>query len=196
MAKGKTTRADLKREEQRKQLWPDSGELIWKGPDETGYWCAPRILPLLLHLTNDKRIVGEKDCSTVYVELFSRTFGQGIVEIRDEEEHAFCAGYTSSRAKRTWQERVQALANAGLIEVKPKGNRSIGYVLLLHPVQVACSLRRQRKVSDEWWGMLQQQLLDYGADVPADPLSTRELHVISGGASQEHEVPVSRRPRS
>jgi hypothetical protein len=186
------TKADQRREQLREQLWPDSADRVWKGPEETGYWCAPRILPLLLHLTKEKGIVGEKDCSFVYLELLSRDFGQGIVEIRDEDEHAFCAGYTSNRARRTWQERMHALASAGFIEVETKGNRPLGYVLVLHPTHVVSELRRQRKVSDQWWNLLQQQLLEVGAPRIEDPLIPTELRVIPGGVAT---LPTSVRRR-
>jgi hypothetical protein len=116
----------------------------------------------VLALTKDKRIVGEKDCSSVYLELLARDFGQGIVEIRDEDEHAFCAGYSSNRARRTWQERIKLLEREGFIQTVPKGNRSTGYVLIVHPLQAVAGLRRQGKVTDELWRMFQQRLLETG----------------------------------
>ena len=184
------TKQDQRREEQRERLWPGSEESVWKGPSEgKGYWCAPRVLPLLFHMTSDKSLMGKQDCSKVYLDLLSRDFYQGIVEIRDEEEHAFSSGYTTSRGRRTWQERIRSLEKAGFIKVAPKGNRSIGYILLLHPYQVVARLREEGKISDRWWEALQQQLRDVGAEPLAE--TPKNLRVIQGGGGksvQERKV--------
>src|SRR6266849_362819 len=100
--------ADAKRLELRDRLWPDAEQLVVKA-DEKGWSKAPRVLPLILNLTRNKKITGKLDCSTVYHELWSRDFGQGIVEIFDEAEHAFGAGYVGERAVRSWRERVRKL---------------------------------------------------------------------------------------
>jgi hypothetical protein len=154
------TRADLKRLLLRDELWPEAAALI--APDQKGWWRAPRTLPLILSLTRDKRITGKLDCSAVYLELHSRDFGQGLVEILDEDEHAFCAGYFGNRALRSWRERIAMLAEAGFIEIAPKGNRRIGYVLLINPHAVAEELHRQGKVSDAWWRAYKQRLQAVG----------------------------------
>lgn len=155
------TRADSKRLYLRGELWPDAEPLLAK-PDEKGWWRAPRTLPLILSLTRDKRITGKLDCSSVYLELHSRDFGQGLVEILDEDEHAFCAGYFGNRALRSWRERMAMLENAGFIKIAPKGNRRIGYVLLISPHAVAEELRRQGKVGDAWWRAYKQRLQAVG----------------------------------
>ena len=189
------TKADQRREELREQLWPGQIDLIWKGPAEVGYCCAPRVLPLLLHLTGSKNIVGPKSCSTVYVELMSRSYNQGIIEIQDEDEHAYCAGYTSSRARRTWQERVRILEEIGFIRVAPKGNRVFGYVLLMHPFKVVLSLREQGKITDEWWTLFNQHLRSAGIErVLVDPVSPG-LRVLQGGA-EGSSVDVSSKQRT
>jgi hypothetical protein len=120
----------------------------------------------------------------VYTELLSRDFGQGIVEIRDEDEHAYCAGYTGPRAKRTWQERMRLLKEAGFIKISPKGNRSNGYVLLVHPSRFVSEFRKQGRIDDDWWHLFEEQLRNIGAEVLPDPLATRELRIINGGAGE------------
>ncbi|MBW8875700.1 MAG: hypothetical protein JF614_12115 [Acidobacteria bacterium] len=179
------TKADKRREELREQFWPDSEGRIWKGPKEKGYWCSPRFLPLILHLTTYKKIVGNHNCSTVYLDLFSRDFGQGIIEIRDEDEHAYYSGYEGSRSRRTWQERIHSLEKAGFIQVTHKGNHLIGYVLLIHPLQVAQALRSEGKIESKWWHQLQEQLRNIGAEPLSDPLARPELQlrVINGGVA-------------
>jgi hypothetical protein len=153
---------------------------VWSGAAETGYWCAPRSLPLLLSLSSEKALVGGADCSSAYVELLARDFGQGIVEIYDEDEHAFFAGYRGDRARRTWRERILALEKAGFIAIKPKGNRDIGYVLLRHPDLVVRSLRAENKIDDRWWQSYESRRRDVGGRVVAP--RTTMFEMIQGGA--------------
>lgn len=157
------TKADERRGTLRDSLWPGQEEYVWAGPAERGYWCAPRVLPLLLTLTSEKSIVGEFDCSSAYVDLMSRDFGQGFVEILDEEEHAYCSGYAGRRARRTWQERIKRLEKAGFIKTMPRLNRSIGYILIIHPYKVATELRKLGKIDDQWWQLFSQILDKIGA---------------------------------
>lgn len=185
------TKADQRRELLRNQLWPDYQDNIWGGPTEKGYWCAPRVLPLLLDLVADKKIVGQLDCSKVYLELLSRDFGQGVVEILDEEEHAFCAGYRGKRAKRTWQERIRRLEEAGFIKIQPKGNRAIGYILIFHPYKIALKLRHLGKVEDLWWQLFQQKLNAVGA---TEALTRFEELTSAPDALEELEVRHRRVP--
>lgn len=156
------TKADKRREQIRDELWPESEQRIWQSAREMGYWCAPRVLPLLLHLTKDQRIVGKADCSFVYLQLLSRDFGQGLVEIRDEDEHAFGAGYLGERARRTWQERMRILSENGFIEVAPKGNKTYGFVLIVHPLVYVQEFREHGILSERWWNSFQHLLAESG----------------------------------
>ena len=144
---------DKKQEALREELWPDSTARVWRAYQEKGYCCLPRVLPLLLRLLNDKRIIGGKagDCGPVYVELLARGRGQGIV---------------GTRAVRSWRERVEGLERAGFIEVKARPNQRVGVVLLVHPHLVAERLHRRELVDDEWWATYQRLLREHGASVP------------------------------
>ena len=159
---------DKKQEALREELWPDSTARVWRAYQEKGYCCLPRVLPLLLRLWNDKRIIGGKagDCGPVYVELLARGRGQGIVELGNEGEHAYLAGYSGTRAVRSWRERVEGLERAGFIEVKARPNQRVGVVLLVHPHLVAERLHRRELVDDEWWATYQRLLREHGASVP------------------------------
>ena len=87
-----------------------------------------------------------------------------MVEVRDEEEHAYFAGYRKSRAIRTWRERLWALEAAGFLKVAPKGIRDIGYVLLIHPALIVARLRREGKIEDRWWHLYLQRQREVGAE--------------------------------
>ena len=158
MAKAKTKAAE-RRIALRDEFWPERVRM-WLGPDETGYFCAPRTLPLLLTLLSSKQISGKKDIGSVYVELLSRHMGEGIVEMGFEEDHAYSSGYYGTRATRTWRERMKVLEGTGLIKIQSKGFRKYAYVLLVHPTLVIDELREEGKVSDEWWSIYQSRRIE------------------------------------
>lgn len=158
------TKADRRRLRVRDELWPDAESLVGKS-EEKGWWRATRVLPLLLTLARDKRITGNLDCSSVYLELLSRDFGQGLVEVLDEDEHAFFAGYRGKRATRSWRERVIKLEQAGFLKVASKGNRKLGFVLLLNPHRVAVQLREAGKIDEDWWRLYRNRLEAVGAEL-------------------------------
>lgn len=158
------TKADSRRLRRRNELWPEAEHLAAK-PYETGWWKASRALPLLLSLTRDRKITGRLDCSAVYVDLLSRDYGQGFVEILDEADHAFCSGYFGERAVRSWRERMEMLAEASFIKIKPKANRRVGYALIVDQYTVARDLHAQNKVNDTWWQNYLQRLDAAGVDL-------------------------------
>lgn len=149
----------------------DSWERVWHSADEKrGYGCMPRVLPVLLRLANDKQVTDNKDCRSTYVELIARDWGQALVEIQDEEEHAVRAGYASKRAVRTWRERMRLLQGAGFIEIGAKSFREIGYVLIRHPDDVITALRRAGKVEESLWRLYGETCNEFGVGAPEDPL--------------------------
>lgn len=168
----KPSAAQQKREQLKAELFPREVR-PWLGPEETGYFCAPRSLPLVLALLNSKQVSGDKDPTTVYVDLLSRHLGQGIVEMGYEDDHAFASGYYGSRSTRTWRDRMRILEDVGLIRVAPKGNRQYGYVLLVHPTIVIQSLMEQGHVSEEWWNAFRVRQIETKEPL-ADDLQTLE----------------------
>jgi hypothetical protein len=171
MTRRRRNDADRKREALRDNLWPGSAEWIWDPNDaETvGFATIPRLIPLILHLLKELSGGRSGDPSTVYLELWCRDFGQGIITVTDEQECAFAAGYDGNRAVRTWKERMYALVELGFILAKQEGNREYGQVLLLNPLAVAAWLRGEGRVSDEWWTAFVRRANDIGAKIPANP---------------------------
>src|SRR5438552_4132907 len=82
------------RDELRRKFWPN--EDAWTGERELGFFQAPRTLPLLLLLLSSKTLSGRKNPSRVYIELWARHMGGGVIDMRPETEHAYAAGYTSN----------------------------------------------------------------------------------------------------
>lgn len=136
------------REKLRQSLFPT--EEAWIGGVEKGWFRAPRTLPLVLGLVDSKGLSEKKRPSNVYLELWARDMGEGLIEMKAPEIHAYYAGYSGSRGVRTWQERMRILEELGFIKIKPAGNQTYGYVLLVHPAKVIEELQAQGKVAPDW----------------------------------------------
>jgi len=133
----------------RAEFWPDADP--WTGGEyDDGWFKAPRTLPLVLSLIRDKKLSPKSDPTNVYLELLSRQFGDGIVEIQNEADHAYAAGYTSTRAKRTWEEHMRLLESLGFIKIKGIGPSPYKYVLIVHPSTAIHELEQKGLVQKEW----------------------------------------------
>ena len=155
----KKSKAAASREQLRDEFFPDAGR-AWLGQSEKGYFCVPRTLPLVLSLL---RIIGANartDIVSVYMELLSRNMGEGFVELSPAEDHAYASGYNSTRAKRSWTERMKVLEEVGLIKTIPRGNRPYGYAFLVHPTLVVHQLKEDGEVPDDWWRIYRARQLE------------------------------------
>jgi hypothetical protein len=138
-----------------------------------------RVLPILLQLAAVQSLFHNKNAAQVYVELLCRDWGQGMIEVQDEEAHAFRAGYDGVRGLRSWRERIEALQQAGFIEIRPRANRKIGYVLLVHPSRIISVLRKQKLVGEELWREYEEICREFGIEAPADPLAVGPRRIDS-----------------
>ena len=138
-----------RREDLREEAWPD--DIPWLGPDETGFFCAPRTLPLVLRALGLKKVSGSQDPGPVYLELLSRHWGEGVIEMTHEEDHAYAAGYSSGRATRTWRDRMRILERQGFIKVRKSGLRDFAQVLLIHPTLGMQGLYDAGKIGEDLW---------------------------------------------
>jgi hypothetical protein len=143
----KTTGAE-KREKLRKEYWLN--EDAWTGVNEKGWFRAPRTLPLLLTLMRSKSVSGRVDPTQVYLELLSRHFDGGVIEMTHEADHAYAAGYAGTRAVRSWQERMRLLEELGFIRTKKIGNQRYRYVLIVHPCTAIERLKQKGLVDVGW----------------------------------------------
>jgi hypothetical protein len=134
----------------REEFWPDADP--WTGATviDDGWFKAPRTLPLILSLIREKGLSGNSDPTSVYLELISRQFGDGIVEIQNQAEHAYAAGYTSKRSERTWEEHMRKLESLGFIKIKGVGANPFKYVLIVHPSTAIHELQQKGLVPQAW----------------------------------------------
>jgi hypothetical protein len=153
------------RENLRDVLWPDCEGKVWDRHSNQGFTTVPRLIGLVMVLIKKLSKRGA-DASRVYLDLWLRSFDEGFVNVVDDGELAFSSGYGGTRATRSWQERINQLHELGFIDVKPRGNTQIGYVLLWNPLRVCAQLRAKGKVDDEWWNAYIGRAADIGATLP------------------------------
>jgi hypothetical protein len=158
----KRKKAPERRRELRDQMWPGAEKLVWTRHTDDGYSTVPRTVPLVMTLID--LLESKVDASRVYAELWSRVHDEGFIEMVDEAEHAYAAGYVTQRGQRSWRERMQVLQDLGFIQTKKKGGWRYGYVLLMHPHDVVETLRKTRTdVPEEWVNLYLQRLSQIGA---------------------------------
>lgn len=159
------TRAAAKRLQLRDQLWPNASNVVWNRKEEKGFCTVPRTLALLMTLID--QLEKGKDASRAYLDLWCRAFDEGFVEVTDESDFAYSAGYTHpNRNVRTWRERIDILKKLGFVRVAPKGSKKYGYMLLIHPHKVVKKIRRGRRVPDNWWGAYTNRASQIGSVLP------------------------------
>ncbi len=153
------------RQSLRDTLWPSSEGKTWDRRSNQGFTTVPRLLSLILVAIKD--LSGKSgDASRVYLDLWLRAFDEGFVNVLDDEELAYSAGYKGSRATRSWRERMLRLQELGFIDVKPRGNIEIGYVVIWDPLHVCAALYGSGKISHEWWHAFVGRAHEIGATIP------------------------------
>jgi hypothetical protein len=159
MAKFKTA-TQIKREQYKQEFWPD--EIAWTADSvQPGWFRAPRTLPLILSLLSNKKTTGSTlDPGRVYLDLLGRHRDSGVVEMADEGDHSYAAGYEGNRGVRTWKERMKLLENLGFIKSKKGGNQRYKFVLLVHPTIVVHNLHANGVVDEHWYATYRARQID------------------------------------
>ncbi len=155
-----------RREQLRDTLWADAEKVVWSRHTEKGYTTIPRTLSLIMTLIDHLSPKERGKASRVYHELWCRAYDEGLVELGDEAEHAYAAGYTSqTRGVRSWRERVDTLSQLGFIRIKPKPTKKYGYVLIVHPDIAVGTLRKKdpKQIPDGWHQEYEKRMIEIGA---------------------------------
>lgn len=158
--------------------WPE--DAAWNGAG-AGWFKGPRTLPLILALLSDKALTEGRDIARVYIELLSRHFDGGVIEMGNEADHAYAAGYTGSRAVRTWHERMLLLQALGFIKSKHVGNQRYKLVFVVDPLVAVSRLREAGKVPDSWWEAYTLRLME---TKEADPERLERIAGIDSSAEK------------
>jgi hypothetical protein len=146
-----------RRAQHKERYWKDDESFNGTG---SGWFKAPRTLPLILALLSEKQLTGGRDVARVYLELLARHMDGGVIEIGNEADHAYAAGYSGTRAVRTWGERMQLLEKLGFIKTKKVGGARYKLVLLTDPVNAVAGLYRKRCVPEAWWETYSLRVLE------------------------------------
>ena len=139
---------DTRRKQLKKEFWPH--DIPWRGSQEKGYFCSPRSLCFVLQALSSKLVSGSANPSMIYVELLSRHHGQGVIEMTHNEDHAYAAGYTTTRGFRTWRNGMKLLEEVGFIRANMSGQR-YAKVLLIHPSLAMKALHDAGKIDEQLW---------------------------------------------
>lgn len=148
---------------------------MWRGPGKEKGWSAiPRTLSVILCALQEPELRGVLDLSRVYVDLWTRAFDEGLIEIHDEAEAAWGSGFAKGRT-RSWRERVRQLAEVGFIRVFSDAVHDIAAIGLIHPHIAMTRLRRAGKVSDGVWALYMKKLDAGGGSAPTPPEDATDL---------------------
>lgn len=157
------SRVSRRRKSQRDRLWADAEEVIF--PTKLGGWAqVPRTAPMIATLIDQIRT--KESAGRLYLVLWSYEFGDGFVEVPDPAMVALEAGYTMSRAERSFNERMRVLRELGFIRTAPLGVREFGYVLLLDPHPVVANMRNKSNFPDGWWTTFLSRCAMAGIAIP------------------------------
>lgn len=155
------TAATRRRVKIRKEFWPKVGAGdLWDRKSFKGFTTIPRTLPIIMRIIDG---LDNKTAGRAYIHLWSLSFDDYVIEIRDESEAAYHAGYTGQRAIRTWRERIDVLEEFGFVRVQKGPNGTYNYILLLEPHVVVEELRKGKLVDDNDYNAFRTQLINIGA---------------------------------
>lgn len=158
---------------------------MWCGVDESGWFAAPRYLSVILAILDNKELRGDHDLSRVYVDLWTRSYEEGIVEITNDAEHALLCGFP--HRVRYWRERVRSLEHLGLVKVFAVGASDFAFIGMVHPYIAVQRLRRSGRLKDDsLWNLFIKALTDVGASKPEPPEDHKERR-SKKGTSRPHE---------
>jgi len=161
----KVRSADAKRAALRENFWPGvKDEQLWLRKKRTGFTTIPRTMSLIGRLMDQLSGKGFPVFST-YLVLWCRVYDEAFVEIRNDRELAFEAGFSGTRGEVTWRTRMRRLQSLGFIDIRPGLASEMQYVLILNPIHaIASAYQEQGLQEDVGYSALQARLIEVGAD--------------------------------
>lgn len=156
---------NMKRAALRDTFWPDiSGKSLWLRKERIGFTTLPRTMPLIGRIMDQLSGKGFPLFST-YLCLWCRVYDEAFVEIRNDREIAFEAGFAGTRGEVTWRTRMRRLQELGFIDLKPGLASDLQYVLILNPIIVIAELyKATEREHDPAYMALMARLIEVGAD--------------------------------
>lgn len=123
----------------RDSMWPDAGDREWRRRAYGGFITLPKTLPLLSRAMDE--MSKNFPVSQTYVALWSFTWDNAFVRLKNLDEIAFAAGFTGQRGVRTLQDRLKRLDALGFIDLKASGSNRMAFAFLPNPHVVLFELQ-------------------------------------------------------
>lgn len=161
----KVKTANMKRAALRDTFWPNiPDKSLWLRKERTGFTTLPRTMPLIGRIMDQLSGKGFPLFST-YLCLWCRVYDEAFVEIRNDREMAFEAGFSGTRGEVTWRTRMRSLQELGFIDTRPGLASDLQYVLILNPIIVIAEFYRvTERPHDAAYTALITRLIEVGAD--------------------------------
>lgn len=156
-----------KRLARRDEIWPDADSETWKTVEVGWVPVLPRVIPQVAALANHLAPKGSGDPGLVYMDLWFRTDEDSFVRVLRADDMAAGVGFTGGRMKRSWNERMQALEDLGLIRIHR--NASTGEIvaaLLIHPIKAVQRLMEARVDIPPSWKAAWRERIDEVQSAP------------------------------
>lgn len=158
----KKTKADSRREAQRKLLFQDTPTTaLWTSSNQG--WClTPRTMPLVLHAI--RALSKGSSAAETYFALWSNCISESIVEMTNRHNLISAAGYSGHTSERTWKERMKKLEELGFIKIASGKHGDISSVLILNPHLVLKRHKEQKTpgFDDQIYNCILELMAEYG----------------------------------
>jgi len=121
----------MRRDAQRKLLFPDAADSeLWTAANQG--WCLmPRTMPLVLHAI--RAMSKGSSAAETYLALWCNCISESIVEMTNKSNLIAAAGYTGHTNERTWKDRMKKLSELGFIKIASGKHGDISCVLIPNP---------------------------------------------------------------
>jgi hypothetical protein len=154
------TRCDL-----RSKLWPEVTEdELWNRKKKSGFTTIPRTMPLFMNIMDC--MSNGKPVSSIYLDLWCRSFDEHVITLNNKEEMAFYSGFGGQRGTQTWSNRLDILSELGFVKVAagPHGKRS--YALILNPYKIVEKHKKDKtpELTDDHYNALVARAGEIKAD--------------------------------
>lgn len=179
-----------RQQELRDRLWPGLNlKWLWQRKERSGFTTIPRCISLICAIIDD--LTPGVPASSVYLDLWTRSFDENLVVLAKSREMAFHAGFVGQRAERTWKQRMKALGELGFIDLKEGPSGPLSYALIKNPYLVIKALKESghQGVTAEKYNALVERCIDIG-ETSLDEVVPGDLEGVFPPPPPAAEVPA------
>lgn len=157
--------AENKRIVLRNTLWPGlDTKRLWIRTEKVGFTTIPRTMCLIGRIMNQLSGKGFP-LSDTYLALWCRVFDEALVEVRNDRELAFEAGFSGARGVVTWRSRMRMLQELGFVDIRSGTASDFQYILIYNPLLVIGEIYLSKGLpQDTAYEALKMRLIEVGAE--------------------------------